>query len=103
MKACHFERMPVKLATTPATFLATKVNFNQSYIYDQHHQENHENDIGSALNPKVQGQIQGQRTEIRKWPIRYCPILKILVPKVQPVKSSSRTMKPISIKVKIQG
>ena len=74
--------MSVKLATTPATFLATKTNFDQNGIHNQHDHENHEYDIGSALNLKLQGQIQGQRTGNRKWPIRYCPIFKILAPNV---------------------
>ena len=30
--------MYMKLATTPATLLATKMNFNKNDTYDQHHE-----------------------------------------------------------------
>ena len=38
-------------------FLATKMNLNQIDIYDQHDHNNHEYDIGSALNfnPRTDG------------------------------------------------
>ena len=97
--------MSVKLATTPATFLATKINFDQNDMHDQHDQENHEYDIGSALNLKLQGQRAGNR----KWPIRYCRIFNTTTPKCSPCKVRAAHRKPFSsrsnfkVKFKVKG
>ena len=52
--------MSVKLATSPATFPATRTDFSQNHTAGQLDHEDHENRTHSPLSLDIQGQIQGK-------------------------------------------
>ena len=76
MESHLMRSMSVKLATSPATFPATRTVFSQNHIEGQLDNEDHETQTHSPQNLDLQGQIPGQMTGNWKSATKYCLILK---------------------------